>query len=199
MCRTRRGSCGRRRREAGRSSRAPGAGGGACAEGELLLDGPKPFRPCQPDVQLFPLALWNRLRGRALRKTNRSLLHYHSEAVLGFRPLRENLAAYLRDSRGVVCEWWQIAITTGSQQALYLLANLLLKQGDRVYMENPGYSGAVRAWRSAGATLEHLPIDAQGMVFPAAGRGVGRAGVCDAVDDSFRRARRCRWRGGWRW
>jgi GntR family transcriptional regulator/MocR family aminotransferase len=129
-------------------------------------DGPKPFRPCQPDVQLFPLALWNRLRGRALRKTDRSLLHYNSEAVLGFRPLRENLAAYLRDSRGVVCEWWQIAITTGSQQALYLLANLLLKQGDRVYMENPGYSGAVRAWKSAGATMEHLPIDAQGMVFP---------------------------------
>jgi GntR family transcriptional regulator/MocR family aminotransferase len=129
-------------------------------------DGPKPFRPCQPDVQLFPLALWNRLRGRALRKTNRSLLHYNSDAVLGFRPLRENLAAYLRDSRGVVCEWWQIAITTGSQQALYLLAQLLLKQGDKVYMENPGYSGAVMAWKSAGATIEHLPIDSQGMVFP---------------------------------
>lgn len=129
-------------------------------------DGPKPFRPCQPDVQLFPLALWNRLRGRALRKTNRSLLHYNSDAVLGFRPLRENLAAYLRDSRGVVCEWWQIAITTGSQQALYFLAHLLLKPGDRVFMENPGYSGAVRAWASAGATIEHLPIDAHGMVFP---------------------------------
>jgi GntR family transcriptional regulator/MocR family aminotransferase len=139
----------------------------AHAVGARYSDGPKPFRPCQPDVQLFPLALWNRLRGRALRTTNRSLLHYNSEAVLGFRPLRENLAAYLRDSRGVVCEWWQIAITTGSQQALYLLANLLLKQGDRVYMENPGYSGAVRAWKSAGATMEHLPIDAQGMVFPA--------------------------------
>jgi GntR family transcriptional regulator/MocR family aminotransferase len=145
---------------------APAVHVAAHALGQSLSEGPKPFRPCQPDVQLFPLALWNRLRGRALRSTNRSLLHYHSEAVLGFRPLRENLAAYLRDSRGVVCEWWQIAITTGSQQALYLLANLLLKQGDRVYMENPGYSGAVRAWKSAGATMEHLPIDAQGMVFP---------------------------------
>jgi GntR family transcriptional regulator/MocR family aminotransferase len=145
---------------------APAVHVAAHALGESSSNGPKPFRPCQPDVQLFPLALWNRLRGRALRSTNRSLLHYHSEAVLGFRPLRENLAAYLRDSRGVVCEWWQIAITTGSQQALYLLANLLLKQGDRVYMENPGYSGAVRAWKSAGATMEHLPIDAQGMVFP---------------------------------
>ena len=131
-------------------------------------NGPKPFRPCQPDVQLFPLTLWNRLRGRALRETNRSLLHYQSEAVLGYRPLRENLATYLRDSRGVVCEWWQIAITTGSQQALYLLANLLLKPGDTVYMENPGYSGAVRAWKAAGATIQDVPIDQYGMFLPAA-------------------------------
>ncbi len=149
------------------TQQAPAVQVAAPAMGASYSDGPKPFRPCQPDVQLFPLALWNRLRGRALRSTNRSLLHYNSEAVLGFRPLRENMAAYLRDSRGVVCEWWQIAITTGSQQALYFLAQLLLKQGDRVFMENPGYSGAVQAWRSAGAVMEHLPIDAQGMVFPS--------------------------------
>jgi GntR family transcriptional regulator/MocR family aminotransferase len=128
--------------------------------------GPKPFRPCQPDVELFPLALWNRLRGRVLRSTQYSLLHYNSEAVLGFKPLRENLATYLRDSRGVVCEWWQIAITTGSQQALYLLAHLLLKAGDTVIMENPGYSGAVRAWESARASIHYAPIDEQGIICP---------------------------------
>ena len=127
---------------------------------------PRPFRPCQPDVRLFPLALWNRLRGRALRSTGEGLLHYNSDAVLGFRALRENLATYLRESRGVVCEWWQIAITSGSQQALYLLANLLLKPGDMVYMEDPGYMGAVRAWKSAGAHLRSLPIDQHGVILP---------------------------------
>jgi GntR family transcriptional regulator/MocR family aminotransferase len=128
--------------------------------------GPKPFRPCQPDVNLFPLIMWNRLRGKILRSTNRSLLHYHAEAVLGYKPLRETLAAYLRDSRGVVCEWWQIAITSGSQQALHLLANLLLKPGETVYMEDPGYVGAVRAWKSAHASIEYMPVDANGMIFP---------------------------------
>lgn len=128
--------------------------------------GPKPFRPCQPDVNLFPLAMWNRLRAKALRSTDRTLLHYHAEATLGFQPLRETLAAYLRDSRGVVCEWWQIAITSGSQQALHLLANLLLEPGDTVYMENPGYVGAVRAFRSAHADIRFLPVDGNGMVFP---------------------------------
>ncbi len=128
---------------------------------------PIPFRPCQPDVQLFPLAMWNRLRSRSLRSSHRSLLHYHSAAVLGLRELRENLAAYLRESRGVRCEWWQVAITTGSQQALYLLAQILLNRGDRVYMEDPGYQGAVRAWRAAQAQILYLPVDAEGAMIPA--------------------------------
>jgi GntR family transcriptional regulator/MocR family aminotransferase len=110
--------------------------------------------------------MWNRLRASALRSSNRSLLHYNSQAALGFQPLRENLAGYLRDSRGVACEWWQIAITCGSQQALYLLATLLLKPGDRVYMEDPGYVGAARAWKSADAAIQFLPVDQDGLVFP---------------------------------
>jgi GntR family transcriptional regulator/MocR family aminotransferase len=127
---------------------------------------PVPFRPCQPDVHLFPLAMWNRLRSKALRTTQRSLLHYNSAATLGLRELRENLAAYLRESRGVRCEWWQVAITSGSQQALFLLAQLLLQRGDRVSMEDPGYQGAVRAWRAAGAEISYLPIDAEGVRIP---------------------------------
>jgi GntR family transcriptional regulator/MocR family aminotransferase len=129
--------------------------------------GPRPFRPCQPDVNLFPLEMWNRLRAKVLRSTERTLLHYHAEATLGFQPLRETLAAYLRDSRGVVCEWWQIAITSGSQQALHLLANLLLNPGDTVYMEDPGYVGAVRAFRSADADIRYVPVDENGAIFPA--------------------------------
>ncbi len=128
---------------------------------------PTPFRPCQPDVQLFPLAMWNRLRNRSLRGSHRSLLHYHSAAVLGLRELRENLAAYLRESRGVRCEWWQVAITSGSQQALYLLSQILLDPGDRVYMEDPGYQGAVKAWRAADAEIRYLPVDAEGAVIPS--------------------------------
>ena len=127
---------------------------------------PAPFRPCQPDVQLFPLAMWNRLRSRALRSTQRSLLHYNSAAVLGLRELRENLAAYLRESRGVRCEWWQVAITSGSQQALYLLAQLVLKPGDRVFMEDPGYQGAVRAWRAVDADIRYLGVDGEGVTIP---------------------------------
>jgi GntR family transcriptional regulator / MocR family aminotransferase len=87
---------------------------------------PVPFRPCQPDVHLFPLQLWNRARTRALRKHGTSLLQYQSHHPLGLPDLRQSLAGYLQGSRGVRCDWRQIAITSGSQQALFLLANLLL-------------------------------------------------------------------------
>lgn len=127
---------------------------------------PVPFRPCQPDVRLFPLPLWNRLRARALRIHSTSLLNYQSQLTLGFPALRRSLATYLRESRGVQCDWRQIAITTGSQQALYLLAHLLLKSGSRVAMEDPGYLGARFAWQQAGALLSPVPIDSDGMRLP---------------------------------
>jgi GntR family transcriptional regulator/MocR family aminotransferase len=127
---------------------------------------PAPFRPCQPDVRLFPLPLWNRLRARALRIHSTSLLNYQSQLTLGFPALRRSLATYLSESRGVQCDWRQVAVTTGSQQALYLLAQLLLRPGSHVAMEDPGYLGARFAWKCGGALLHPVPIDSDGMRLP---------------------------------
>jgi len=80
--------------------------------------------------------------------------------------LRENLAGYLRDSRGVKCDWRQVVITAGSQQGLFILANLLLKSGDRVYIEDPGYVEARLSWRSVRAKIEVGAIDDQGLTLP---------------------------------
>jgi GntR family transcriptional regulator/MocR family aminotransferase len=130
------------------------------------ISAPMPFRPCQPDVRLFPLQLWNRLRARALRSHGTNLLHYQSQLPLGLPALRRSLVTYLRESRGVQCDWRQVAITTGSQQALYLLAHLLLKPSSRVAMEDPGYLGARFAWKRTGALIEPVPIDSEGMRLP---------------------------------
>lgn len=128
---------------------------------------PEPFRPCQPDVSLFPLMIWNRLRGRALRQFGTDLLHYQASCVAGFPELRQRLAEYLQASRGVKCDWRQIVITSGSQQALYLLANLLVPRcGERVYMEDPGYLGARLAWQGAGARIIPGALDEQGLQLP---------------------------------
>jgi GntR family transcriptional regulator/MocR family aminotransferase len=126
---------------------------------------PLPFRPAQPDVRLFPIKLWNRYRARALKRSA-NILHYQSIFSSGLDRLRQNIAEYLRDSRGVRCDWREIAITSGSQQALFLLANLLIKPGGRVYMEDPGYLGARLAWKQAGGEILPAPIDEEGICLP---------------------------------
>jgi GntR family transcriptional regulator/MocR family aminotransferase len=85
---------------------------------------------------------------------------------MGLTELRRTLAGYLRDSRGVECDWRQVAVTSGSQQALYVLGQVLLEPGDRVLIEDPGYAGAKQAWLQRGATLEPAAVDEQGLVPP---------------------------------
>jgi GntR family transcriptional regulator / MocR family aminotransferase len=63
----------------------------------------------------------------------------------------------------VCCEAAQIMITTGSQQALQLIAHVLLDPGDRVWMEEPGYPGAHQALSMAGARLTPVPVDQDGV------------------------------------
>ncbi|QNI30551.1 PLP-dependent aminotransferase family protein [Alloacidobacterium dinghuense] len=126
---------------------------------------PLPFRPAQPDVRLFPIKIWNRHRARVLKR-GANILHYQSVFSSGLDSLRHNIAEYLRDSRGVCCDWREIAITSGSQQALFLLAHLLIKPGDRVCMEDPGYLGARLAWKQAGAQILSAPIDDEGICLP---------------------------------
>jgi len=126
---------------------------------------PLPFRPAQPDVRLFPIKIWNRHRARVLKR-GANILHYQSVFSSGLDDLRQNIAEYLRDSRGVRCDWREIAITSGSQQALFLLAHLLIKPGDYVYMEDPGYLGARLAWKQAGAQILSAPIDDEGICLP---------------------------------
>jgi GntR family transcriptional regulator/MocR family aminotransferase len=127
---------------------------------------PVPFRPTQPDVSLFPLQIWNRYRNRIL-KSSTSLLQYQSRFPVGLDTLRRNVADYLRDSRGVRCQWQEVAITNGSQQALFLLSQLLLKRGSRVLMEDPGYPGARNVWSHAGAEIVPAQIDEDGIELPA--------------------------------
>ncbi|MFO7653693.1 MAG: PLP-dependent aminotransferase family protein [Candidatus Krumholzibacteriia bacterium] len=135
------------------------------------LGPPRPFRPCQPDVELFPLLIWNRLRGRVLRREGRSILHYQASCISGLPELRRNVAAYLRDHRGVNCDWRQVVITSGSQQAVFLLANLLLSPSDLVYVEDPGYLEARLACANTGAKIVPGPVDEQGLRLPSSRNG----------------------------
>jgi len=83
--------------------------------------------------------------------------------AMGYAPFREAIAEYLGAVRGVRCEPSQILVTTGSQQALQLAAQILLDPNDRVWMEEPGYLGARQAFVTARAQLLPVRVDHDGM------------------------------------
>lgn len=118
------------------------------------------FRVSMPALDLFPFDIWSRLEARRWRHPDHHL-GYGDPA--GFAPLRELLSVYLRAARGVNCTAQQVVITSGSQQGLYLLAQLLLAPGDKVWVESPGYQGASAPLFAAGAQVCSVPVDADGM------------------------------------
>ncbi|WP_288377931.1 PLP-dependent aminotransferase family protein, partial [uncultured Massilia sp.] len=118
------------------------------------------FRISMPGLDLFPFETWRKLEAHHWRRRELSLGY---GAAAGYEPLRELLCAYLNASRGVRCTPEQIVITTGSQQALYLLAQLLLAPGEGVWLESPGYQGAAAPFEVAGARICPVPVDAEGM------------------------------------
>jgi GntR family transcriptional regulator/MocR family aminotransferase len=125
------------------------------------------FRPNLPALDLFPLALWAQVTARRLRRASTSLLLGCDP--MGYLPLREAVADYLNASRGVKCAPAQVAIVSGVQEALDLAARLFLNPGDRVCMEDPGYTGASIVFSAFGARIAREPVDDEGMVVRAAG------------------------------
>jgi DNA-binding transcriptional MocR family regulator len=80
----------------------------------------------------------------------------------GLSGLRQAIAEYYTRS-GLRTRPEQILVTTGAQQAIGLLATLLLQRGDTVILENPTFFGAIDTFRAAGARLAGIPIDASGL------------------------------------
>jgi GntR family transcriptional regulator/MocR family aminotransferase len=125
------------------------------------LDNLGAFRVSLPALDQFPIGVWSKLVARHSRKPPRGIMAYGD--AMGYLPFREVVAEYLGAVRGVRCESSQILVTTGSQQALQISAQVLLDRNDRVWMEEPGYPGARQAFMTAGAQLIPVPVDQDGM------------------------------------
>jgi len=125
------------------------------------------FRSNVPALDLFPTSLWAQIAARRWRQVSTNLLMGCDP--MGYRPLREAVADYVRASRGVRCAANQIAIVSGVQEALDLVARLFLNPGDRVCMENPGYIGAAMVFESVGAKISAMGMDSEGMEMRASG------------------------------
>lgn len=117
-----------------------------------------PFLSGFPDLRLFPInnfkgALYDSLKSK-------DLLDYGDPR--GLLELRNEVGEYLRRVRNV--KERSIIITNGSQEAIFLLSQLLLREGDCVAVEAKGYPPALEAIKFSGAKIVAVNIDHDGMV-----------------------------------
>jgi GntR family transcriptional regulator/MocR family aminotransferase len=124
-----------------------------------------PFRIGAPEVASFPHALWDRLARQIDPRERQRLAQYLDPA--GHAPLREAVAQWLWVARGVRCDAGQVLVCSGSQQALDLIARLLLDPGDEVLVEDPGYPGIRAALLGQGAQVRPVPVDREGLCIAA--------------------------------
>lgn len=123
------------------------------------------FRVSLPALDQFPQRLWARLVTRHARAMSAESMAYGDPA--GYLPLRHAVADYLRTARAVACDASQVLIVSGSQMALHLCARVLLKPGDTLYFEDPGYPGARTALGATGAAVRPVAVDAEGLAVQA--------------------------------
>ena len=141
-------------------------------ERTTALSSPRPFRIGLPAYDVFPLEIWARLLARRWRRVPRQLLGYGDPA--GYSPLRAAIATYLGEARAVRCEPDQVIVVSGSQHGIDLAARVLLDAGDAVWMEDPGYNGALGALAAAELRVVPVPLDDEGLdVRAGAARAAG--------------------------
>lgn len=82
---------------------------------------------------------------------------------LGYRPLREFLAAKLKRAAGMDADPDEILLTSGSLQAIDLINAAMLASGDTVIVEESNYGGVFPRLVRAGARIVTIPVDEGGM------------------------------------
>ncbi|MGB9989551.1 MocR-like pyridoxine biosynthesis transcription factor PdxR [Massilia sp. SM-13] len=115
-----------------------------------------------PAAPHFPEDDWRRAVNAALRAERAHRTRYSDTA--GIPELRQAIARHAAYARGVATDAAHIMVTNGAQQALDLLARVLLEPGACVAVEDPGYPAARQLFASHGARLAPVPVDAEGIV-----------------------------------
>ncbi|VAW20300.1 Transcriptional regulator, GntR family domain / Aspartate aminotransferase [hydrothermal vent metagenome] len=120
------------------------------------------FAVGRPDAKTFPARIWKRLLDQKIEHGQKGMTQYHDPA--GLSDLRQAIADHLGPARGINATPGQIIITGGIQEALNLIARLLVASETRVAIESPCYQGAAYVFKSARAAITPVPVDADGLI-----------------------------------
>jgi GntR family transcriptional regulator/MocR family aminotransferase len=122
--------------------------------------GPISFASGISDARQFPVEEFRKVLQTVMRRDQIASLEYGERN--GYAPLRKGIAHILA-SQGLQAHPENILITAGSQQAIFLASQVLLKPNDIVLVEDPTYSAALDLFRTLGFQIVGIPMDNQGM------------------------------------
>jgi len=114
-----------------------------------------------PDPRVFPKQELADIAKYVIEEYGESALQYSPTA--GVTPFRATLREFMA-SKGIgMRSDDDVVVTTGSQEALFVVARILIDPGDLIIVEEPTYLAAANVFREHGAEFEAVPIDEDGM------------------------------------
>lgn len=115
------------------------------------------------DTRLTPVEEIARTYRRIASRKN-IFEHLSYGSLYGNEKLRNTLVEYLNNTRGLSTNKENILITRGSQNGIYLAAQLLIENGDFVVVGTTNYVSADITFQQAGASLIRVNVDQEGLV-----------------------------------
>jgi 2-aminoadipate transaminase len=120
------------------------------------------FAGGMPAPELFPLERVREASNRILADSLEGQTALQYSATEGYPPLREMIARHTA-RYGILATPENVLITSGSQQALDLIAKLMIDPGDSVLVEAPTYLGALQAFNVFEPRYASVPVDSEGL------------------------------------
>jgi GntR family transcriptional regulator/MocR family aminotransferase len=118
------------------------------------------FSGGSPDIDRFPFDEFKSCFNQFCQHPKKSSLSYGDS--VGEKELLDQISTYLRRVRAITNK--ELLICNGSQEALYMIAQLLLQGGDKVAVEQYGYPPAWAVFENAGAELVAIKQDNKGLI-----------------------------------
>lgn len=125
-----------------------------------------------PNPAAFPVDIIHECIEKIFQKDIDKALQYGTTE--GLTQLRGVLAERMIKNKQINCELHDILITSGSQQALSLIALCLLDPGDTYLTSVPAYLGAIQAFSTFEANCESIPMNAEGIDIDSLRRNIER-------------------------
>lgn len=115
-----------------------------------------------PAPEMFQVAEMKDAANHVLEEAGAVAMQYATTE--GYDPLREKIAARMKEKYDIHTVPEQILITNGSQQGLDFSGKLFLDEGDVVLFESPSYMGAFNAFKAYQPRFMEVPTDEEGMI-----------------------------------